>query len=51
MQNNSRNSRRAAAAFSAFALSLVLFTGTVSVPAKAFAPATAGTGAYMGEIA
>ncbi|MFA7584906.1 MAG: hypothetical protein WCY11_01735 [Novosphingobium sp.] len=44
----SRFSNRLAAAFSAFALSLVMISGTVSVPAKAEA---ATVSAYVGVVA
>lgn len=46
MQTSTRYTRRAAAAFSAFALSLVLFSGTVTIPR-----AEAASAAYVGELA
>lgn len=47
MNRNHAFGNRLAAALSAFALSLVMISGTVSVPAKAAASAQA----YVGEIA
>lgn len=47
MNRNHAFGNRLAAALTAFALSLVMISGTVSVPAKA----AAGPQAYVGEIA